>query len=297
MINSVGFSNSDHVLVIDDGGMIYSNPDNSGFRINFKAYERILSLAKSNEIKIPIACTAIFFDTDNSFSNKLINPDAEKILRLFEENPDHLQFWNHGLTHTYDSEYTEFFSYNTGIIEERIQDEHLKLSQQIFEKLGFYPKTFVPPGHAWQQDVTDALAKKYSIQNIVIREFEKKELKSWIKTPFGPYKKRWTRSQYLNSYFRLGLGISYDMTIFTHKTYRRTRHYINSIFPLSFIINRKWKVQHSVDHFFAHIQNFQTPQSIGFFDAVIKMIKKVKKITGSRLEERVISKDFQHNMV
>ena len=60
MISGITYNNSKHSLVFDDGGFIFSNPDNSGFKLNYEVYNRILELAKSNKIKIPIACTAIF---------------------------------------------------------------------------------------------------------------------------------------------------------------------------------------------------------------------------------------------
>ena len=65
MINTVNFNIKSNILVFDDGGMTHSNPDGTGFKIDIKVYDRMLLLAKKNDIKIQIACNAVFFDVDN----------------------------------------------------------------------------------------------------------------------------------------------------------------------------------------------------------------------------------------
>lgn len=266
-------NNKTHIC-FDDGGLIKTNPDNSGFKIEFKVYDRILELAKRNEIKIPIACVASFFDLDKVFNKSNVNLDSERILNLIVGNKDYLELWNHGLTHCYNNEYTEFWSYSDGSVNQEIQEEKLNLSQQIFNKLGFYPDTFVPPGHAWEQDVTDLIASKYGLKNIAIREFEKTSFKDWIKNPLNRYKKQWSKSKYLNTFFRLGLGIAHDQTLFNQNVYKKSRLYIKNSFPTTIISNRKIRLKYPVDHYFAHIQNLTGNQSLDYFNFAIKEIKK-----------------------
>lgn len=271
-------NNKEYYIVFDDGGLITSNPDNTGFKIDFVAYERLLELAKRNDIKIPIACTASFFDFNNCYDKSIINKNAEKIIRLVQNNKDYLEIWNHGLTHMYNNEYTEFYSYVNGKVSHEIQEYNIKTSRQIFETAGIKTQTFVPPGHAWEQDVTDLIASKYGFKEIAVREFEKTSLKSWIKNPLNRYKKQWNKSKYINTLFRLGLGIPHDKTNFAKRDYKKTKLYITQPFPINILINRKIKFQFYVDHFFAHIQNLSDEKSLAFFDYVIKKMKlKVNK--------------------
>ena len=116
MIKAVEFKIKHHPLVFDDGGFIYSKPNNTGFKIDTKVYYRLLSLAKKNEIKIPVACTAAFFDVDNISKLNTVHPEAERILKMFDENRDFLEIWNHGLTHRYQSDFLEFYLYEKGSI-------------------------------------------------------------------------------------------------------------------------------------------------------------------------------------
>lgn len=276
MINSVKFDIRNNFLVFDDGGMTHSNPNGFGYELCYEIYERILKLAKENEIQIQIACNAIFFDVDNIAKLNMINPHCDKILNLLHKNIDHITVWNHGLNHQYLNESTEFYSYINGKIDYKYQEEHIKISQEIFDKIGFNTNVLVPPGHAWEQDVTDKIAKKYGIKSIAIREFEKKSLTEWIKSPLNPYKKTWQESKYLNSLFRLGLGIKYDSLYFDSKIYHRVNDYILSQFPKSLLIHRRLKLKYPIDHFFAHIQNLQNPNNFQLFDQIIKKIKSLK---------------------
>ena len=273
MINAVKYNIKNNVLVFDDGGMTHSNPDGTGFKIDTKVYDRILLLAKKNDIKIQIACNAVFFDIDNIAGMNLLNPDCDKILKLFDDNKNYLEIWNHGLNHRYKNESTEFFSYNEGSISYNYQKEHLKLSQEIFVKNSFSPTVFVPPGHAWEQNVTDKIAKEQGLTSIAIREFEKTSLKSWIRNPGKPYKMTWEKSESLNTLFRLGLGIAFDQVFFNDKVKSKMSNYISNSFPQSLLINRKLKLKYPVDHFFAHIQNLQDKKSVDYFDNAIKQIK------------------------
>lgn len=274
----MSFLNKKNILVFDDGGFITSNPDNTGFKIKFYVYERILELAKRNEIKIPIACTASFFDFNKLYNKSIPNPDSDKILSLVMKNPDYLEIWNHGLTHMFGNNYTEFDLYSKETITENIQDEKIRLSQKIFTSLGITSSTLVPPGHAWQQGVTDKIAKQYGIKNIAIREFEKTSLTTWLINPMYRYKKTWAQSDYLKTYFRMGLGIRHDLTSFKSGVYRKTKYYIRNIYPSSIIINRRFTIKYPVDHFFAHVQNLMGDQGFDYFDFVLKEILKKESV-------------------
>ena len=276
MINTVNYNIKSNVLVFDDGGMTHSNPDGTGFKIDIKVYDRMLLLAKKNDIKIQIACNAVFFDVDNIAGLNLLNPECDKILKLFDDNRSYLEIWNHGLNHRYKNECTEFFSYKDGPISYDYQKEHLKLSQDIFKKNNILPTVFVPPGHAWEQNITDKIAEEQGITAIAIREFEKTSFKAWIKNPGKPYKMTWEKSESINTFFRLGLGIAFDRVNFDQKVKRKMSNYIANRFPQSLLINRKLRLKYPVDHFFAHIQNLQDPNSVDYFDDVIKQIKGLK---------------------
>jgi hypothetical protein len=265
--------NNTKYIVFDDGGFINSNPDNSGFPIGFNVYERILELAKKNEIIIPLACTANFFDIDRLYNKSKINPDAVKIMNLIRDNSDYLELWNHGLTHMFKNDYIEFYSYLDGEIDRTVQFEKFKLSQKIFNRLGFFPVTFVPPGHAWEPGVTDLISKAFGIKSIAIREFEKTPANIWFQNPFKRYKKEWESSNHLNTYFRLGLGLSHDQTLFDKKTYFKTLLHIRNRFPLNILTNRKIRLKNKVDHYFAHVQNLVNESSIEYFTFVIKILK------------------------
>ena len=277
MISAIKYNDSKYTLVFDDGGFIFSNPDNSGFKLNFELYTRILQLAQLNEVKIAIACTAMFFDIDGLYSKNNINPNIDLLIKFFHKNKDYIELWNHGLTHMTDNNrMTEFFCYEDGNIKKENQEFNIRTSQDIFSKIDLPPNIFVPPGHAWEQDVSDKIAAKYNIEHIAIREFEKSNFREWIKCKTKRYKKEWTPSKELNSLFRLGLGIAYNKTQFTKKDYLKSSHYINNTIPFSILANRKLKLKNSIDHFFAHIQNLQNSNSINYFDMIIKLIKKNK---------------------
>lgn len=274
MSRAVKFHLKKNVLVFDDGGMIYSNPNNTGFNIDFEVYNRLLYLAKKNEIRIQIACNAAFFDIDNISGLGIVNPDVEKIIKIFDDNKEYLEVWNHGLNHMYEDEFIEFYSYTKGPISEDYQREHLELSVEILKNVGLDSKTFVPPGHAWELGVTDKIASDLGIEYMAVREFEKSRLKHWIKKPFKPYKMKWGESKHVKCLFRLGLGIPFDQVDFDSKTESKMKTYVSNKFPYTIIANRKLKLKYPIDHFFAHIQNLQKHNSIPYFDRIIQHILK-----------------------
>ena len=260
------------MLVIDDGGFITSNPDGSGFPIPFKTYVRVLELAKRHEIKIPIACTACFFDLDNISGVATPNPDADRLLKLFADNPHHLELWNHGLTHRLRDGYTEFLEYGSDPVPEAIQVLHLESSRQIFKQVGFNTEILVPPGHAWEQGVTDRLASELGFKVIAAREFEKAPMHLIVRNSAQRDLMKWTHSRYLETRFRLGLGLKFDQTTFSDWGLLRTTAYVRGAFWARLLLNRRLGLKYPVHHYFAHIQNFVDSSSDNFFDQVMSGI-------------------------
>ncbi len=165
-------------LVIDDIGIPNERPDLTGVTIEFSNYQRLLRIAEENDVCIPVAVTAAFLDTDNISGLGLANKDSERIVLFLSENQQYLPVWNHGLSHRFEEEFTEFGSYKEGKqVSNEIQREHLEVSQQIFSYLGLgKPDVFVPPAHAWILGVTDLIAGEIRFKYMAIRQFEKRPL-------------------------------------------------------------------------------------------------------------------------
>ena len=163
----------------------------------------------------------------------------------------------------------EFFSYRTGPVSAEIQSSRLALAQEILKRVGFRPEVFVPPGHAWEQGITDKLCDEVGFTAIAVREFEKKPLSEWAKKPWRPYKKTWDESKHLKTLWRLGLGIRFDQTRFGAFNYLK----LSMIFrkdPLSRLaMNRRWRAPARPSHYFAHIQNLEDPDSLHFFSKAL----------------------------
>jgi len=195
-------------LVVDDGGFPFAQGDH-GKSISLDSYMNILELAYLSSTVIPIGITAGYLDVDRISNPKIVNKDAEKIVKLLQENAETMPVWNHGLTHTYNNRPIEFFFYDSQAkIPAGIQQEHLVLSQKIFAYLDLVsPKVLIPPGHAWEAGVTDKIAKHLGFEAIAVRQFEKTPIKHWKLTPKKAYKQTWQVSKYIDTYWRLGLGI------------------------------------------------------------------------------------------
>jgi hypothetical protein len=205
-----------------------------------------------------------------------VNKNIDQILDLFYKNSDFLEIWNHGLTHSSNDLATEFYNYERGSVNVKVQDESLRLSQKIFSNAGFDITTLVPPGHAWESGVTDRIASYYGINTIAVREFEKKNITQWIKSPLHPFKQTWEESRYVNTIFRLGLGIPYDLTIFSDKVFDRTKRFLNGSTLEVLRMNRFKSLHYPVDHYFAHVQNLQNQNSMAYFNMCINEIKRTR---------------------
>jgi hypothetical protein len=262
------------ILVFDDGGFTTTDSDGSGQPIPLAVYNRIAELAEKHNVAIPIAVTAKYIDVNNIAGCEMINPNAEWIIQFFKDHTDTVPLWNHGLTHQFGDEFTEFYNYpKEKALSEEEHHKHFSLSQKIFEEVGLSTKVFVPPGHGWEQGLTDRIASKYGVDTIAIREFEKTSGKDWLKNPFKPYKKEWESSSHLNTMYRLGLGISYNKSQFTKSDLDKAGKYLrpaNILQNLS--IHRTLRTVNSPNHYFAHVQNIRNPESVHFFNDVIQRI-------------------------
>ena len=259
-------------LVIDDVGFPRERWDGRGFEVPFAAYERLLSLARSHGIAIPVAVTAGFVDLDGMAEGVMRNPQAGRIVDFLIRNHEHLPVWNHGLTHSIAGEATEFgLLGQPGSVPEERQREHLERSQAIFARVGLpVPEDFVPPGHAWEPGLTDRLAKDCGIRRIAIRAVEKKSLVGWLRTPTRPYVETWAASDILHTRFRLGLGIPYNQRRLTSLTLRKVREYVRpSNRWIGALVHRRLTPQERPDHHFAHLQNFCREDAMPIWRAIV----------------------------
>lgn len=267
------------VLVVDDGGFPFSNGD-YGNSIDIEPYEHLLELAKMHSTVIPIDITAGYLDIDRISNPKIVNKNAEKIVKLLRENTDSLPVWNHGLTHSFKGLPTEFLFYDSPEkIPESIQQEHLELSQKIFEYLELgRPAVFVPPGHAWEAGVTDRIAKNLGFKAIAVRQFEKTPLKQWIRAPGKSYNQVWKKSEYIDTYWRLGVGISsLKRRINKYDVWKSFKYIQPPNRLVNYAVNRSWKRPQAPHHFFAHIQNFCNTGSIKHWSNIIKKLVQSQK--------------------
>ena len=269
--------NSEKVLlVVDDIGAANELPDGSGAPIDFSNCQRLLRIAIENKVRIPVAVTAGFLDIDNVAGLGVTNRHADKIIRILEENRQHLPVWNHGLTHRFEDEYTEFGSYKQGRdVSAELQRQHLEVSQKIFKSIGLgEPDVFVPPAHAWVPGVTDKIVGELGFSAMAIRQFEKKSLTDWLKSPSHPYKQTWPQPAVIETYYRLGLGIPYNVRSVGLFQYLKSRQYISpGNKAIRFMLYRSADTIMKPHHYFAHIQNLTTDKSVYWMGKIIQQLK------------------------
>jgi hypothetical protein len=264
------------VLVVDDIGMPFSQYT-TGFAIPMDAYYLLLELAHEFNLIIPVAAVAAFLDVDNISGKVEVNKDAGRIIDFLRTNSEILPVWNHGLTHRYGGRLTEFLLYTSdGSVPRNIQYDHLAVSQEIIKKAGLgCPTILVPPGHAWEPDVTDAIALELGFEGIAIVEGIKTPFKQWIRHPNKPFQKTWPPSKHLDSLFRQGLGISVSKHTFEMKDYLKMRQYVlpsNRIIKL--LVRRTRGSSVLYDHFYAHIQNFADIKSLKIWRRILRDLLK-----------------------
>jgi hypothetical protein len=266
-------------LVVDDIGIPYSYYD-SGFKVGMDPLERILGLAEDFDVRIPVAVIAGFLDVCGVSGRVPPNQDAGRIIEFLGAHPDRLPVWNHGLTHSRSGRLTEFQVFaDEDRVPEETQRESLALSQEIFREVGLgEPDTLVPPGHAWEPGVTDRLAKELGFRSIAISMGKKTPFRRWLRHPGRPFERTWGASEYLESRFRLGLGISASKKDFLFKDYIKMRQYICPANGLVRLLTQRTRKSEIVpDHFYAHIQNFADAESMGTWRLVLRVLVGWKK--------------------
>jgi uncharacterized protein DUF2334 len=261
-------------LVFDDGGFTTSNPDGSGFRVPASAYDRLIQFARESGVRMGLACTAKFFDVEGRLGSDGPGAGAEDLIELLQRNRDVVEVYNHGLRHEHEGEHVEFLSYRSGPVPAKIQAERLELAQQILTDVGFEPTVFVPPGHAWERGVTDRIAHEVGLKAIAIRQFEKKPLGEWLRSPGSPYRMSWEPSEVLETHFRLGLGLRFDQTSFSRWNGRKLGMIFQGGVASRMIIHRRASAPIPPSHYFAHVQNLSHERSIPFFREVISHIQR-----------------------
>lgn len=262
------------VLVVDDAGLPYENPDKTGYRIPFAAYERLVKLAQTYNVKIPVSVTAGFIDINNISGHDLAEPDVQRLINFFKKNRQHLPVWSHGLTHQFENAYTEFGLYDKRkSVPADIQKSRLESSRMVFRDVGLKaPKVFVPPGHCWEPGVTDRLARETGFESIAIREFEKTPVKTWITKPCRRFKGTWSDSTHLKTLYRLGLGLVHNKRKLTSGDYWKTRQYVLGTRNITRVfVHRKTKIK-PPHHFFAHIHNFSMSECHYYWRKVIPLL-------------------------
>ena len=262
------------LLVVDDAGLPFDNPDGTGVPVPFDAYLRVLDLAQRFGVTIPVATTAGFIDVNNISGLGLASPHAERLVAFLDENRCWLPIWCHGLTHRFGTSFTEFDLYdNEGGVPAGRQSEILERSRGLFASLGLDPPSvLVPPGHAWQPGVTDRLARAAGFDTIAIRQFEKTTVGRWLCRPSRRYKRTWSDSSHLNTLYRLGLGLRYNKRDMSAWDLSRCKRYIFSTRPVvSAVLHRRLSVE-TPHHFFAHIQNFSSADSMVFWKRIMEQL-------------------------
>jgi hypothetical protein len=138
---------TDRVIVFDDGGFPTVYPGHIDKEIGLDPYKRILDLSNRHDLVVPIAVTAGFIDVNNISGLGMAGPKADLLVHFLLDHQDRLPLWNHGLTHSYMGNYTEYDIYDDEKnVPEEVQRSNLQLSQAIFSDHGFErPTVFVPP--------------------------------------------------------------------------------------------------------------------------------------------------------
>lgn len=261
-------------LVFDDGGFTHVNPDGTGPALSPVVYDRLAALAERAGVRVGLACTAKYFDVDGLYDGDALNADADRILKKIGDHAEWIEIYNHGLTHEHLGEPVEYFSYESGRIDEATQSQRLSTAQEIWSRVGLRPSVLVPPGHAWERGVTDVVAERLGFEAIAVRQFEKKRLADWLASPARPYKATWKASDHIETRFRLGLGIRFDQTVFGPANRLKLRMIFGPDVVSRLAINRTLVPPIAPSHYFAHVQNLQRPESLHFFTRVLSYIER-----------------------
>ncbi len=259
------------LLVVDDVGMPTVYADGTGAPIPLAAYERVLRLAESRDLTIPMGVPAAYLSPEGERFGVVVNARGAEVVALLRDNSRRLPVWNHGLNHRFLTWRTEFLDYATGRAPAADEQErHLRLSQEILAELGLgRPRVFIPPGHGWQPDTTDRLARRVGLEAICLRAWEKTPVAHWLRRPSRRYWRRWELSRHLASLPRLGLGLPAAQTAIGRTSALKSRLFIHRPAPARWLIQRTFSHSWRPHHFFAHIQNFSSSRCLAFWERTL----------------------------
>ncbi|MBF0195574.1 MAG: hypothetical protein HQL71_13515 [Magnetococcales bacterium] len=178
-MNSVKQKKFPLFLLVDDCAFPRINGD-TGELIPFSAYETLLRLAEAFDICIPLCFTMRYLDLEGRWSGSTPIPYAKQLVELVKNNPQHLLFCDHGLTHKLGNTNYEFFNPDTG--EHLNEQEHRKLLKiiiQIWDDLDLdFPEIMVPPSNSWVPNLTDRIYAEAGCRYIVSISHSKNQLLS-----------------------------------------------------------------------------------------------------------------------
>ncbi len=199
------------LLIVDDGGFSYAQPNAQKSKVGMKTYDNILKLATEFNIRIPVCFTMKYLDTDNVSGEGTPLAYSDELIDFLKKNDEHIEVGYHGLTHEYEGHIGEFYCLDINRpVPEKIQRDHIEKSGRIFKYLGLtFPELFVPPYHAWEENVTDKLLSEFGVKYLV----SQKELL------FNGHRYRWQKSTHMEFLPRTFLGInSGDYELNVHAT-------------------------------------------------------------------------------
>jgi hypothetical protein len=188
------------LIIVDDGGLSYVDPDNSSPEVTFDAYVNIVRLAKEFKIRIPVCFTMQYLDIHNVSGYGRPVSYAKELINLLCDNQAYIEVGYHGLTHDFVKNHVgEFYLLDIhSTVPEEVQQEHIYKSRLIYKDLGWdFPKLFVPPAHAWEMGITDKILAQYGVKYLV----------SVQNLKYAGYTYKWAKSQYLTFLPREGLGV------------------------------------------------------------------------------------------
>lgn len=188
------------LIVVDDGGFDNAGEECGPSPITLDHYQRIATLGRRYEVRIPVCFTLKFLDRQGR--SKMARPLSylDDLLDLLRESADAIEVGYHGLVHEHADGGEEFFEISRNRpVPEPVQRSHLELSREILGDCGLaFPEVFVPPYNAWEANVTDRLAA----------EFGSRYLIAYASMRYAGHRYRWTGSRHLDFLPRTSLGLN-----------------------------------------------------------------------------------------
>ncbi|MBF0358014.1 MAG: hypothetical protein HQL70_05355 [Magnetococcales bacterium] len=269
-------------IIIDDGAFPKVH-GNRGELIPFSAYETILRLAETFNMRIPICFTMGYMDLGRRSSQTTPLPYAEKLIKFIKRNEHRIEFGEHGLYHRFKETTYEYYNPDTDDGPSEIeQQQKIKIIGDIFKDIGRpFPTLQVPPAHGWQPGVTDRLYAQAGIRDTVSYRWKKYTLSLQDLTNpkrlykgLSSYAYIWPDSEYTNFFPRASMGIiasDYNPhgSLFTEKVKR----YIQpSAYPYRRLLHRA-KNQFAVHSYMTHIANFAGPDAFDFWSGLFRWVE------------------------